>query len=53
MERKESRPAMNIKPGEIFRNSTDEVDFIVKKVVRDMVVLESDDGERQFYKINN
>jgi hypothetical protein len=47
MERKESRPAMNIKQGEIFRNSTDGVDFIVKKVVKDMVVLESDDGKRQ------
>ena len=38
---------MNIKQGEIFRNSMDGVDFIVKKVVRDMVVLESDDGKRQ------
>ena len=47
MERKESRTAMNIKVGEIFRNSKDGVDFIVKKVVRDMVVLESHDGKRQ------
>jgi len=38
---------MNIKQGEIFENSTDGVDFIVKKVVRDMVVLESQDGKRQ------
>jgi hypothetical protein len=38
---------MNIKLGEIFRNSTDGVDLIVKKVVKDLVVLESDDGKRQ------
>ena len=47
IERKESKTAMNIKLGEIFRNSKDGVDFIVKKVVRDMVVLESHDGKRQ------
>jgi hypothetical protein len=47
MERKESRPAMNIKLGEIFRSSTDGVDFTVKKVVRDMVLLETRDGKRQ------
>jgi hypothetical protein len=47
MERKESRPAMNFKLGEIFRSSTDGVDFIVKKVVRDMVLLETRDGKRQ------
>jgi len=38
---------MNIKQGEIFKNSTDGVDFTVKKVVRDMVILESQDGKRQ------
>lgn len=38
---------MNIKQGEIFENTTDGVDFIVKKVVKDMVVLESQDGKRQ------
>ena len=38
---------MNIKQGEVFENSTDGVDFIVTKVVRDMVVLESQDGKRQ------
>jgi hypothetical protein len=38
---------MNIKQGDIFRNSTDGVDFIIRKVVRDMVVLESHDGKRQ------
>ena len=47
MERKESRTAMNIKLGKIFRNSKDGVDFIVKKLVRDTVVLESHDGKRQ------
>jgi hypothetical protein len=38
---------MNIRQGEVFENSTDGVDFIVKKVVKDMVVLESQDGKRQ------
>jgi hypothetical protein len=38
---------MNIKQGEMFRNSIIGVDFIVKKVVRNMVTLESRDGERQ------
>ena len=38
---------MNINLGEIFRNSTDGVDFIVKKVVKNMVLLESHDGKRQ------
>ena len=38
---------MGIKRGEIFKNFTDGVDFIVKEVVRDMVVLESQDGKRQ------
>jgi len=38
---------MDIKQGEVFQNSTDGVDFIVKKFVGDMVVLESQDGKRQ------
>ena len=38
---------MDIKQGEVFENSTDGVDFIVKKIVRGMVVLESQDGKRQ------
>jgi hypothetical protein len=38
---------MDIKQGEVFQNSTDGVDFIVKKLVGDMVVLESQDGKRQ------
>ena len=38
---------MNIRQGEIFRNSTDGVDFMVKKIVKDMVVLESQDRKRQ------
>jgi hypothetical protein len=38
---------MDIKQGEVFENSTDGVDFIVKMIVRDMVVLESQDGKRQ------
>ena len=38
---------MSIKQGEIFQNSTDGVDFIVKKIVKDMVILETQDGKRQ------
>ncbi len=38
---------MNITEGEVFRNTTDGTDFIVKKIVKDMVVLESQDGKRQ------
>ena len=38
---------MNIREGEVFKNSTDGVDFIVKKIVKDMVVLQSQDGKRQ------
>jgi len=38
---------MNITEGEVFRNTTDGVDFIVKKIVNDMVVLQSQDGKRQ------
>ncbi len=38
---------MDIKLGDIFEHSTDGIDFVVKKVVRDMVVLESRDGRRQ------
>ncbi len=38
---------MTITEGEIFRNTTDEMDFIVKKIVNNMVVLQSADGKRQ------
>ncbi len=38
---------MDIKRGEIFEKTADGVDFLVKKIVRDMVVLESQDGKRQ------
>jgi len=38
---------MYIKRGEIFEKTTDGADFVVKKIVRDMVVLESQDGKRQ------
>jgi len=38
---------MNIKQGEIINESTNGIDFTVKRVVRNMVVLESQDGERQ------
>ncbi len=38
---------MDIKQGDVFRNSTDGVDFIVKKIVDDVAVLESQDRKRQ------
>ncbi len=45
--KKEKRAAVDIKQGEIFKNFADGVDFIVKKVAKNMVVLESQDGKRQ------
>ncbi len=38
---------MDIRQGDVFRNSTDGVDFVVKKVVDHVAVLESQDGKRQ------
>ena len=38
---------MNIKEGDIFKKSSDGVDFAVKKIVNDMAVLESQDRRRQ------
>jgi hypothetical protein len=38
---------MNIRKGEVFRHSSDGVGFIVKKIVNNMVVLESQDGKRE------
>jgi len=38
---------MNITVGKVFRNTIDGVDFIVKKIVNDMVILQSQDGKRQ------
>jgi len=38
---------MDIKDGDMFKKSIDGVDFVVKKVVNDMAVLESQDGKRQ------
>ncbi len=38
---------MKITEGEIFRITTDKMDFIVKKIVNNMVVLQSTDGKRQ------
>ena len=38
---------MNIREREKFSNTTDGVDFTIKKILNDMVVLESQDGERQ------
>jgi len=38
---------MKIREGEVFKNSIDGADFIVKKVVNDWVVLQTQDGKRQ------
>jgi hypothetical protein len=38
---------MNISNGDTFTHSSDGVDFVIRKIVNDMVVLESQDGERQ------
>jgi hypothetical protein len=38
---------MKIKEGDIFKKSSDGVDFAVKKIVNDMAVLESQDRRRQ------
>ncbi len=38
---------MDIKVGDTFRSSSDEMAFAVKKIVKDMVVLESSDRKRQ------
>jgi len=46
-ERARKENVVEIKPGEIYKNSTDGVNFVVKRIVRDLVVLESQDGKRQ------
>ncbi len=38
---------MDIKVGDIFKSSSDEMAFAVKKIVNDMAVLESQDRRRQ------
>ncbi len=38
---------MDIKNGDMFKKSSDGVDFVVKKIVNEMAVLESQDGRRQ------
>jgi hypothetical protein len=38
---------MNIKEGDMFRKSSDGMDFAVKKIVNDMAILESQDRRRQ------
>ena len=38
---------MNIKKGDIFEDTTDGEDLIVTKIVRNMVVLESQDRKTQ------
>ncbi len=38
---------MNITKGDVFWDISDGVDLVVKKVMNDMVVLQSRDGKRQ------
>ncbi len=38
---------MDIRQGDVCRSSTDGMDFIVKKIVNDVAVLESQDRKRQ------
>ncbi len=38
---------MDIKEGEVLKKNSDRVDFIVKRIKNDMVVLQSQDGKRQ------
>jgi hypothetical protein len=47
IEGRRTAAAMNIKEGEVFKNSIDGADFIVKKIVNEWVVLQTQDGKRQ------
>ncbi len=38
---------MNVKDGDVFRHSLDGMDFVVKKIVNNMAVLESQNGVKQ------
>jgi len=38
---------MDIREGEVFRHSLDGVNFTVRQIVNNTVVLESQDGKRQ------
>ncbi len=40
------RTFMEIKEGDIFKNNLDEAEYIVKKIVNRMVVLESENPKR-------
>ncbi len=39
--------AVETKKGDIFKSTLDGADYIVKKIVNSMVVLESQDGRKQ------
>jgi hypothetical protein len=41
------RAAMDIKNGDMFKKSSDGVNFLVKMIVNEMAILESQDGRRQ------
>ena len=38
---------INIKEGDIFQSSIGSGDFVVKRIVNNMVILESQDGKKQ------
>lgn len=38
---------MGPKEGEIFKSNLDGAEYVVKKIVNDMVVLKSEDGKKQ------
>ncbi len=38
---------MEVRQGDVFKEFTDGVNFIVKKIANDLVVLQSQDGKRQ------
>jgi hypothetical protein len=44
------RTPMNTTEGDIFKKSSDGVNFAVKKIVNDMAVFESQDKRRQIKK---
>ncbi len=38
---------MDIKNGDVFKHSSDGLEFVVKKIMSNMAILESQDGKRQ------
>ncbi len=46
-EEEKGENTVETKVGDIFKSALDEADYIVKKIVNRMVVLESQDGEKE------